>query len=297
MKSLLLLFVSYLSFAQITPYPYVKQGTSNKIEVTEVSFTPLQTIINITFTNRPNEVKGLYNELFGATTVGVCIDKNAFLRESGKNEKYPIMRAIGIPFCSNGRTTIKVDERISFELIFKRLPAGVEVFDFIEKNPLDTLINLTHGWNMYGIEAENPLQGQKTKIQKRQRIEPQKIDDLITPTVPTLYFVETSTELLPESILYLDSLIRTKTFRDAASIRLEGHTDNIGDFEKNYELSTQRAAFVKSLLATNGVHADNIETQGYSHLHLLTESTQPDLRKFNRRVEIKITSFPTELER
>ncbi len=100
--------------------------------------------------------------------------------------------------------------------------------------------------------------------------------------LPTVLFRLGTAELLPTAAPALDSLARHLRTRLAVRIRIAGHTDRIGETDKNQLLSEQRAEAVKAYLARAGVDAERMEPVGYGDGRLLYPS--PNAR--NRRVEI-----------
>ena len=108
---------------------------------------------------------------------------------------------------------------------------------------------------------------------------------VITPApvvLPTVLFRMGTAELLPEATPALDQLAAELQARPAVRVRVAGHTDRVGEPDKNQQLSEQRAAAVKSYLVKAGVAAERIETTGFGGSRPLYAS--PDAR--NRRVEV-----------
>ena len=67
---------------------------------------------------------------------------------------------------------------------------------------------------------------------------------------------------------------------------IAGHTDAVGSFEKNLELSEERAANVQEILISEyGVPAENLEAVGYGEQYLRINTSGPERR--NRRVVIR----------
>jgi len=101
--------------------------------------------------------------------------------------------------------------------------------------------------------------------------------------LPTVLFRVGTTELLPEAAPALDQLAAELQARPALQLRVAGHTDRVGEPDKNLTLSEERAAAVKNYLVKAGVPAERIGTVGYGDARPLYPS--PDAR--NRRVEIE----------
>ncbi|GAB2942446.1 hypothetical protein GCM10027048_03790 [Hymenobacter coalescens] len=100
--------------------------------------------------------------------------------------------------------------------------------------------------------------------------------------LPTVLFRQGTPELLPEALPALDQLAAELRNRPALRLRVAGHTDRIGEPEKNQALSEQRAEAVKAYLVKAGIAAGRISTVGYGDSRPLHPS--PDPR--NRRVEV-----------
>jgi outer membrane protein OmpA-like peptidoglycan-associated protein len=102
-----------------------------------------------------------------------------------------------------------------------------------------------------------------------------------------VYFKTSEAVLLPESYLELDKLAQQMLDNPLLEIRLEGHTDAVGDPAANLELSKERANSVKEYLVLKGVQNQRIETKGFGSTRPLVKSG--DARQQNRRVEFVIT--------
>ncbi|WP_159452105.1 OmpA family protein [Hymenobacter roseosalivarius] len=105
-----------------------------------------------------------------------------------------------------------------------------------------------------------------------------------TPVVlPTVLFKLGTPELLPIAIPALDQLAAELKARPVLKLRVSGHTDKIGEPQKNQVLSVQRAEAVKAYLVKAGIAAARISTAGYGDSRPIYPS--PDAR--NRRVEVE----------
>ncbi len=71
-------------------------------------------------------------------------------------------------------------------------------------------------------------------------------------------------------------------------VRIEGHTDNVGDPAYNLELSKKRAASVKSYLVEKGVPEAQLETDGFGDTKPLDEADTDAARAKNRRIEFNL---------
>ncbi|HTE50937.1 MAG TPA: OmpA family protein [Kofleriaceae bacterium] len=71
-------------------------------------------------------------------------------------------------------------------------------------------------------------------------------------------------------------------------VRIEGHTDNVGDPAFNQQLSEKRAARVASELEKRGIDDDRLETVGHGETRPAAPNGSPAGRAKNRRVEFII---------
>lgn len=71
------------------------------------------------------------------------------------------------------------------------------------------------------------------------------------------------------------------------NVRIVGHTDSVGSFEMNMELSRARAeAVVAALVGEHGVAAARLEAHGVGPLAPVATNTTTEGKGKNRRVEI-----------
>jgi OOP family OmpA-OmpF porin len=98
--------------------------------------------------------------------------------------------------------------------------------------------------------------------------------------------------LRPEAGALLDRVASLLVSLGSPPLRVDGHTDSIGSEAYNLDLSTRRAATVRDALATRGVAAGSIETQGFGESRPLAPNEtvdgadDPAGRQLNRRVEL-----------
>lgn len=73
-------------------------------------------------------------------------------------------------------------------------------------------------------------------------------------------------------------------------IRIEGHTDNVGNDERNRKLSQSRADAVRDYLVKKGVAAERLDSFGFGEEKPIADNTSNDGRSANRRVEFNIVN-------
>jgi outer membrane protein OmpA-like peptidoglycan-associated protein len=108
------------------------------------------------------------------------------------------------------------------------------------------------------------------------------------PVSHTVYFLEGSDELTPESRANLNRIAAELANRPAPEIAVIGHTDLVGNDQYNDALSTQRAQRVRDLLIHAHVPADRIEVASRGKREPLFRTAEGVAEPRNRRVEISV---------
>ena len=104
-----------------------------------------------------------------------------------------------------------------------------------------------------------------------------------------ILFATGSAELRPESTPTLEDIADALRRDSALRLRIEGHTDNIGDAAVNQRLSEQRAqAVVAFLVQRKGVDAGRLEAVGLGQERPAADNGTPEGRQTNRRVELVV---------
>lgn len=96
--------------------------------------------------------------------------------------------------------------------------------------------------------------------------------------------------ILASSYDELDNLARVLNETPSMRMRLEGHTDYVGNPTANLNLSQMRVDAVKKYLTDKGVDANRIETKAFGGSQPLVQSSSSNERAANRRVEVRIIS-------
>lgn len=71
-------------------------------------------------------------------------------------------------------------------------------------------------------------------------------------------------------------------------LEIAGHTDNVGDPQKNLELSDKRAKAVMQYLVSKGIDAERMTAKGFGDTLPVEDNKTPEGRTANRRVEFKV---------
>ncbi|GAB4028537.1 OmpA family protein [Spirosoma koreense] len=109
-------------------------------------------------------------------------------------------------------------------------------------------------------------------------------------TLKNIYFSASKYDLKPESFPELDRLVGVMQANPTMQIRLEGHTDTVGEFDANVELSRNRVNEVKRYLVSKGIGAGRIETVGYGPSRPINTNKSLKERPENRRVEMVVVN-------
>jgi outer membrane protein OmpA-like peptidoglycan-associated protein len=104
----------------------------------------------------------------------------------------------------------------------------------------------------------------------------------------TLYFVEKSTEIMPDSRATLDALLAEVAKRQAVEVQITGHTDRVGKVEDNDRLSIERAEAIRAVLINNGLRASFIRVVGRGEREPLIPTPDEQAEPRNRRVEVLV---------
>lgn len=115
---------------------------------------------------------------------------------------------------------------------------------------------------------------------------PPKAGDKIT--FYNIYFRQSEAVILSASQKALDDLYRLLYTYPDVQIRIEGHTDNVGNERDLMELSWQRAQAIKVNLVRNGINPVRISTIGFGSMRPVADNRNEDGRVKNRRVEIQV---------
>lgn len=89
----------------------------------------------------------------------------------------------------------------------------------------------------------------------------------------------------PESNPRLDRVVEYMTHRPSVRIRIGGHTDNVGNPQRNQQLSEARANAVRDYLIAHGIDGGRIEAVGYGDTQPVASNDTEEGRAQNRRIE------------
>jgi OOP family OmpA-OmpF porin len=141
--------------------------------------------------------------------------------------------------------------------------------------------------------ASDKVDGSGCPLPKPDTVKPVKViitdDDrrLVREAISNLEFATGKSSILPRSYASLDRVAELMV-RKNLSLKLAGHTDNVGTEANNMRLSKDRAESVKAYLVGKGVNPSRIEATGYGELQPIASNKTAAGRQKNRRVEFTI---------
>jgi OmpA-OmpF porin, OOP family len=112
-----------------------------------------------------------------------------------------------------------------------------------------------------------------------------------TVNLKSVLFIQTKTDLLPESYDELDMVVSFLKSNANVKIELSGHTDNRGVHADNLRLSQLRVNSVKQYLVSKGIDGKRISGRGYGGSKPIASNDTEETRRMNRRVEFTIKKF------
>ena len=159
----------------------------------------------------------------------------------------------------------------------------------LQKGQVYTYIASARGYqSVSGVLDLSKIAGGQ-KITRDIALTPLAVGDKVT--LKNIYFEMSKSALLSASYAELDKLVSMMADNPNMTIRLEGHTDIIGDHDKNLQLSRDRVIACQRYLVQKGIDIDRIQTVGYGDTRpILTKGTDEE-RKVNRRVEFVILAI------
>lgn len=102
----------------------------------------------------------------------------------------------------------------------------------------------------------------------------------------TLYFLEGTTNMTPESLPVLEELRAEIARRPGAEVQVTGHTDTVGNDADNDALSQKRAEEILNLLASRGFDRSIMSAVGRGERELKEQTPDNVSSPVNRRVEV-----------
>lgn len=101
-----------------------------------------------------------------------------------------------------------------------------------------------------------------------------------------IQFETGSAVIKSSSYSVLDEILKSAVVAEGLKVGIYGHTDDVGDDQKNQQLSEARAKSVAEYLKGKGLTENRIESRGYGEGQPIAENSSESGRAKNRRVQI-----------
>lgn len=115
-----------------------------------------------------------------------------------------------------------------------------------------------------------------------------EVEEILKTAFDNLEF-ETGKDVIKQASLpSLTELAEVLKKKSAWGLQISGHTDNVGDDQKNLILSKKRAEAVKAFMVSQGIDAARLSPLFFGETMPIATNDTPEGRQKNRRVEMKI---------
>src|SRR5690606_27120723 len=133
-------------------------------------------------------------------------------------------------------------------------------------------------------------QKEQQKIATKIKMNPLKVG--LTTVMANIFFDSGKSSLQTESLAELEKIKEFLASSPTLKVRINGHTDNVGNATVNKILSKKRAQAVIDFLVQNGVEENRLSAEGYGQERpIVSNDDEKDGRELNRRTEIEVVSF------
>ncbi len=122
----------------------------------------------------------------------------------------------------------------------------------------------------------------------------QPIKEGVAVVLRNIFFDTDQYELKPESKIELLRLAELMQENPEMKVEISGHTDNVGAYEYNLELSRNRARSVLEFLTEQGVEENRLEYEGYADTRPIDTNETEEGRANNRRTEFEVLEYQNQ---
>jgi len=136
-------------------------------------------------------------------------------------------------------------------------------------------------FDTYFIDPFNELYDPPTELD----IQLHSIEKELPVELRTVNFETNSAELNETSIICIKKLLKFLEVNNTLIIEIDGHTDNVGGYKENLELSKMRAKAVHDYLIDNGIEKKRVSYQGFGESKPINSNNTDEGKADNRRVE------------
>ena len=116
-----------------------------------------------------------------------------------------------------------------------------------------------------------------------------EIRNLLKKAMSGIQFENGKATIKPNSYPILNDIAKIFIDNPTYMVEVQGHTDNVGKYDYNIDLSERRAQAVRTYLINKGVPAERLTAHGYGPDRPIDDNKTKAGRAKNRRVEFNIT--------
>ena len=116
-----------------------------------------------------------------------------------------------------------------------------------------------------------------------------EIRNLLKKAMSGIQFENAKATIKPNSYKILNDIAKIFIDNPTYIVEVQGHTDNVGKYDYNMDLSERRAQAVRTYLINQGVPAERLSAHGYGPDRPIDDNKTKAGRAKNRRVEFNIT--------
>lgn len=132
-----------------------------------------------------------------------------------------------------------------------------------------------------GVPSTEPGKNGCPEIEK-------EVQEILNTAFENLEFETGKDVIKSESIPSLTELAEVLVKRPEWKLQIAGHTDNVGDDQKNLILSKKRAESVKRFMESQGIDTSRLSVLYFGETQPIGDNSTPEGRQKNRRVEMTI---------
>jgi outer membrane protein OmpA-like peptidoglycan-associated protein len=136
------------------------------------------------------------------------------------------------------------------------------------------------------LEADLASQQITSLTRQLENLQLRETESGVVVTLGDVLFASGQTTLVEGGLSSLEEVVDLLQTEPDKQIRVEGHTDSLGDAEANLLLSEQRAKAVLEALVSLGVASDRISSLGMGEDFPIASNEDEDGRARNRRVDV-----------
>lgn len=116
----------------------------------------------------------------------------------------------------------------------------------------------------------------------------QEVKEILAFAMRAVQFETGRATLKSESYAVLDQIVQIMKQYPVYSLRISGHTDNVGAASTNKMLSEQRAKTCYEYLAASGIDINRMSFAGYGSIKPISSNNTAEGKRLNRRTEFEL---------